>query len=923
MTRRRACGALLLFFGLSACNRSPDGGRGATPSSAAQGQAPAQDRQSTTAAPAQSSPPSPPQSPEGSPPARPPHTDNLVALEMGGRIESRLRLLAGEYFATKLLDGDPRTLWMASGRLPHEIVLSFLGRDTALVSGVTLAFPPSANDPIWGEPNSLMWPKDVEIWTSMESATAGFHKVVASALPKEQGDHAVPFPAPVEARYVKLVITSNNGSGWSTMLADVAVREGQAAGYVPLLQRHADLRSLFSTGALPPPGDERRPAAVTAAVGTQGDVCAPPARPDIPSTHAESRNVLIVGTEPEWYAPYFYSIFLPDSPPSRYFPAGPGDGRVDSSIFRRATYWSVPPHAADPAALLPSWGVDTVVLSQICNIKTSVSATFKRAIVDWVAGGHKLIIQDSDKCGPQNVPDYAFLPFSFATNNPGAQGASSQLNIVENNLLVSPDANDPAFLDEESWRLMKNGNRNNDFGDSNTVVKFDPHWCGMLVGTNVTGGHGFVATYAHHGRGLILYDGVDYDQMGNVAYRQYVGRQLLLPFDPDRLPCSTRLAPFVVTTDSSLISRSVVPGQSYSYPLSILAVQPGYKGSVHLSLSSSPDVDGLVSRIEPDTVSLGNDAKANLTLTMPQRLPDTVRMALRGVAADSNATLCLAVSERRTGMLTVTSELGQAAAPSRKNLLIVLDLSGSMNLPLGKSTRIATAQQVLRDVLKRIPNDFNVGLRLYGHRYASRQKETCTDSELVVPVRPLDRDLISKTVGRLRPRGETPLVYSVLQAATDLKSAGGGSVVLITDGEESCGGNFAAATDALKQSGLDLRLSIVGFTLTNQKARQELGTMATSTGGSYYSAQDGDALTRALVAATISRFAYSVMTAAGTIVARGEAGDKGHELPAGEYKVVVQAGDEALTIERLWIAPARDATVRVVRKGDRFALDRQ
>jgi hypothetical protein len=36
----------------------------------------------------------------------------------------------------------------------------------------------------------------------------------------------------------------------------------------------------------------------------------------------------------------------------------------------------------------------------------------------------------------------------------------------------------------------------------------------------------------------------------------------------------------------------------------------------------------------------------------------------------------------------------------------------------------------------------------------------------------------------------------------------------------------------------------------------------------------------------------------------------------------VQAGDEALVVDRLSVAPAIDATVRVVRKGDRFALDR-
>jgi Ca-activated chloride channel family protein len=272
----------------------------------------------------------------------------------------------------------------------------------------------------------------------------------------------------------------------------------------------------------------------------------------------------------------------------------------------------------------------------------------------------------------------------------------------------------------------------------------------------------------------------------------------------------------------------------------------------------------------------------------------------------------------------VRTELGsqQAPAASRKNLLIILDLSGSMNLPLGKSTRIGTARQVLRDVLQRVPNDFNVGLRLYGHRYGSKQKETCTDSELKVPVAPLDRDAILKIVDTTRPRGETPLVYSVLQAINDLKSAGGGSVALITDGEESCGGNFDSARDTIRASGLDFRLSIVGFTLKAQQAQRQLGALASATGGAYYTAADGPSLSRALVAATINRFPYTVFDQSGKAVAHGEAGDNGQELTAGDYKVVVQAGDEQLVLDRVSMTVAGSAAVRVTRKGDRFTLER-
>jgi hypothetical protein len=163
-------------------------------------------------------------------------------------------------------------------------------------------------------------------------------------------------------------------------------------------------------------------------------------------------------------------------------------------------------------------------------------------------------------------------------------------------------------------------------------------------------------------------------------------------------------------------------------------------------------------------------------------------------------------------------------------------------------------------------------------------------------------------------------VYSVLQGGKDLQSAGGGSIVLITDGEESCGGDFAAATSALKAQGVDLRLDIVGFTLTDAKASQPLAAMAGATGGAFYSAKDGAALTRALVAATLTRFPYTVYAASGAAAGKGEAGDAGLDLPAGDYKVVVRAGDQDLVVEKMSIAPGRDGGVTIVRKGDGFAL---
>ena len=110
----------------------------------------------------------------------------------------------------------------------------------------------------------------------------------------------------------------------------------------------------------------------------------------------------------------------------------------------------VPPGAVSPYSLGPV-EFDTVVLSQVCDIKTSVPDSFKRALVTWVGQGHKLIIHDSDLCADANTPDYSFLPYHFSTSNPGRKGAESkQLIFVEENSLGN-STQSPAFLDVGAW----------------------------------------------------------------------------------------------------------------------------------------------------------------------------------------------------------------------------------------------------------------------------------------------------------------------------------------------------------------------------------------------------------------------------------------------------------------------------------------
>ena len=323
----------------------------------------------------------------------------------------------------------------------------------------------------------------------MQSPTEGFQKAVAAPLPQDLGEHAIALPAPVEARYVKLVFPANAGTQPLTAVAEVAVREGQAAGYVPLLKRHPDLAALLSSGKLPPvAGGDRerlhsradRSVVVRAAGARESPSVA--RRESLRARRRQLGDVRAVQLRDRRAELAGHPLFpdgarqrirgLVDFPPRDVLArAGRSRLRVRPRGQRRRRHGRARADVQHQDAL---------------------SGSFKRALVDWVAQGHKLIIQDSDNCGENNKPDYSFLPFPFATSNPGARGAASALRIVESNFLASPEPASPAFFDEEDWRLKRNGNVNNDFGDSNTVIKYDPHWCGMIVGTNVIGAMGFV-----------------------------------------------------------------------------------------------------------------------------------------------------------------------------------------------------------------------------------------------------------------------------------------------------------------------------------------------------------------------------------------------------------------------------------------------
>jgi Ca-activated chloride channel family protein len=182
------------------------------------------------------------------------------------------------------------------------------------------------------------------------------------------------------------------------------------------------------------------------------------------------------------------------------------------------------------------------------------------------------------------------------------------------------------------------------------------------------------------------------------------------------------------------------------------------------------------------------------------------------------------------------------AAQASEQAIIVLDGSGSMWGQINGKPKLEIARETLATVLRDAPPDMALGLVAYGHR----EKGNCADIELVVPVRAGSAGAIADAAADMKFLGMTPLSDAVARAAQELRfTEQKATVILITDGLETCKADPCALGKELEASGVDFTAHVVGFGLSAEEGRQ-VACLAENTGGRYLAANDADALAAAL-----------------------------------------------------------------------------
>ncbi|MEH0075088.1 VWA domain-containing protein [Pannonibacter sp. Pt2] len=187
-----------------------------------------------------------------------------------------------------------------------------------------------------------------------------------------------------------------------------------------------------------------------------------------------------------------------------------------------------------------------------------------------------------------------------------------------------------------------------------------------------------------------------------------------------------------------------------------------------------------------------------------------------------------------------------AVAQEAPRTIIVMDGSGSMWGQIDGRAKLEIAREAVARVVQGIPAQQELGLLAYGHR----SKGNCGDIELLVPPGQGSGAAVVNAVNSMRFLGKTPLSAAVRQAAEALRyGEESATVVLVTDGLETCEADPCALASELEAAGVNFTAHVVGFGLTKEEGAQ-VACLAENTGGRYIEAANAgelaDALTEAI-----------------------------------------------------------------------------
>ena len=183
-----------------------------------------------------------------------------------------------------------------------------------------------------------------------------------------------------------------------------------------------------------------------------------------------------------------------------------------------------------------------------------------------------------------------------------------------------------------------------------------------------------------------------------------------------------------------------------------------------------------------------------------------------------------------------------------ERVLFILDFSNSMSEYLEGRRKVDLMIDTMRRILTQISPNISVGLRVYGHRTGFTPFEACRASSLISPISKENGFNIQNRLSEIKPRGMTPITYSLKQAVKNdfLGFTGKKHIILLTDGGENCDESPCKYVMELVQVRKDVTIDVIAFNIDDEDDLAQLECTSMVTSGKFYNAQTAAELARSL-----------------------------------------------------------------------------
>lgn len=169
--------------------------------------------------------------------------------------------------------------------------------------------------------------------------------------------------------------------------------------------------------------------------------------------------------------------------------------------------------------------------------------------------------------------------------------------------------------------------------------------------------------------------------------------------------------------------------------------------------------------------------------------------------------------------------------------VFILDYSNSMNMRINGESKYSILKRCFKNLIAQIPDAVPVGVRVYGQRWGLTSLDACKATIMAEGINKYNRDIIMQKIAKYRPRGMTPITYSLKETIEKdfLQDRTQKHIVLVTDGGENCDESPCEYVMNLVKTRKDIQIDVVAIDIDNVDDIDQLKCTANVTSGKFYS----------------------------------------------------------------------------------------